>query len=73
MGCWLLGVDGDPITSCVIKPAAPGKKAQRRPSPSSAPGKALTELQHLIIAGKYKPSHGHDRAPIDAKIVEIDD
>ena len=43
-----------PITSCVVVPAQNGAPAAlRRPHHGTAAGKALNELDHLILEGKY--------------------
>ena len=67
--------DGDPMTSCTVKPSdePPARKKAKRPSPGSAAGKALNELDHLTIAGKGYTSRGHDRIPDGVFVVAIDD
>jgi len=67
--------DDNPITSCTVKPsdAPSARKKPKRPSISSAAGRALNELDHLVIAGKGYVSRGHDRIPDGAFVVTLDD
>jgi hypothetical protein len=67
--------DGDPISSCTVKPsdAPTARRKGERPSSGSAAAKALDELDHLVIAGKGYKSGGHDRIPDGAFVVALDD
>jgi hypothetical protein len=67
--------DGNPRTSCTVKPsdAPPARKKPKRPSIASAAGRALNELDHLVIAGKGYVSRGHDRIPDGVFVVALDD
>ena len=70
-----LGLDdeGDPITSCVISPSKVRTKVPQRPSPTTGAGKALTELEQLIIAGKGRLSLHHERISDGAVLVSKSD
>ena len=61
--------DGDEITSCIVKAVGNRDKVPRRPDRNSAPGRALAELEELVIAGKAQVAQGHARAPDGAKLV----
>jgi AAA domain len=61
--------DGDQITSCIVESAAPANRKARRPQPESRAGKALNELEQLIIGGKGTPAQGHPRAPDGATLI----
>jgi hypothetical protein len=72
-----LGVDedGDPITTCTVErveAAAGGARRAKRPDASTASGKALNELEHLLIAGKDKTLNGHPRVPDGVRVVNRD-
>lgn len=69
-----LGVDarGRDITTCLVEPdsAAQGKpKRPDRPAPNTQAGKALNELEHLMIEGRHTVSAGHPRIPDGAGLV----
>jgi AAA domain len=69
--------DGDPLDSCVIIPvdteaAATGATRARTPKPNSTAGKALNELHHLIIAGRFVVSRNHPRIPDGMHLVDRD-
>lgn len=72
-----LGVDdeGDEITSCVIDSGdgASGRSRRMRPASASQAGKALSELEHLIIGGRFETISVHDRIPYGAKVVNKDE
>lgn len=72
-----LGVDdeGDEITSCIIDSGdgAAVRSKRIRPASASQAGKALSELEHLIIAGRYETIAVHDRIPYGAKVVSKDE
>jgi hypothetical protein len=55
--------DGDQITSCIVEALSKPKAKRRRPPPESQAGKALGELEELVIIGKGEPADGHPRAP----------
>jgi hypothetical protein len=55
--------DGDQITSCVVEALSKPKAKRQRPPPESQAGKALGELEELVIAGKGDAADGHPRAP----------
>jgi hypothetical protein len=62
--------DGEHISSGVIVPAEIGAaKDQQRPGPESQADRALTELEHLIIAEKGRISRGHNRIPDGAILI----
>lgn len=67
--------DGDEITSCVIDSGdgTPSKSKRMRPASASQAGKALSELEHLIIGGRFETTTAHDRIPYGAKVVNKDD
>jgi hypothetical protein len=66
--------DGDDITSCVVRLTdQPAETASKRPPPHTASGKALNELEHLIIAGRGAPSRGHHRIPDGATLIRRDE
>jgi len=61
--------DGDEITSCTVEPVLqPDRKAQR-PRPETPAGKALNELEQMIITGAGVPAQGHLRAPDGAMLI----
>jgi KaiC/GvpD/RAD55 family RecA-like ATPase len=63
-------VDGDDVTSCVIEPIATTiSKTPWRPSEGSGAAKALTELEHLVIDGRFESIVHHQRVPEQAKAV----
>lgn len=65
---------GASITSCVVIPTGdPTPATRRRPHDGTANGKALSELEHIIIAGNFQKSRGHARIPDGAKLVNVDD
>src|SRR5262245_55216349 len=70
-----LGMDeGDPITSCTVDIlSSSAKKRPRRPNPETQPGKALNELEHLILDGKFTVSGEHERIRKGTKLVKISD
>jgi hypothetical protein len=61
--------DGDEITTCIVEAVAPPDPKAQRPRPESPAGKALNELEQLIIAGVGMPARGHPRAPVGATLV----
>ncbi|CAN1721175.1 regulatory protein [Hyphomicrobium sp. 1Nfss2.1] len=65
---------GRTITSCVLKELTTprGPKKPERPKPHTASGKALNELEHLIIDGRFSTSRGHDRIKDGTKLVSIE-
>jgi hypothetical protein len=65
---------GREVTSCTIEPVAdPEPKRPKRPAPNTAAGRALNELDHLLIDGKGKPSRKHPRIPDGTPIVKLAD
>src|SRR5262249_22059651 len=62
----VLGKDdeGDDITSCVIRfqDRVP-ELGPKRPRQNTAGGRALNELEHLVIEGRCTASRGHPRIP----------
>lgn len=74
----VLGQDprGKDITTCVVDLDAADRGKPRKPDlpkPNSQAGKALNELNHLIIAGRFKVSRGHPRIPDGARVVSKSD
>jgi hypothetical protein len=61
--------DGDEITSCIVEAVARLDQKAQRPRPESPAGKALNELEQMIIAGVGAPARGHPRAPDGATLV----
>jgi hypothetical protein len=69
----VLGEDeeGNKVTSCIVQPLEGiTAKGPRRPRPESQAGKALNELDHLLIDGKGKASRGHPRAPVGVTLIK---
>jgi hypothetical protein len=67
--------DGDPITTCTFS-AGDGRRAPKkpkRPSPGTAAGKALNELEHLMIAEAGIVSRGHDRIPDGVRVIDTEE
>ena len=63
--------DGDDITSCVVRlEDQTPEPAPKRPRPGTAAGRALNELEHLLIDGRSNVSRGHHRVPDGAQIVK---
>ena len=68
-----IGADGEPITSCVVKPSSNvSARKRRRPKVGTVSETALTELEHLAIDGKGKPSKGHARIPDGVELINVD-
>jgi len=67
--------DGDEITSCIVQQVDCdiSRRGPKRPAPHTADGKALNELEHLVIAGRGTLSRGHDRIPDGAMLVKRKD
>jgi hypothetical protein len=66
-----LGVDedGDEITSCIVEHVDAPDAPRQRPAPDSQAGKALAELEELIIGGRCRRAAGHLRAPSGSTLV----
>jgi hypothetical protein len=65
-------MDGEPLTSCTLKAVAAVSSARepQRPPSTTAAGKALVELEHLLIEEQATPSHGHPRIPDGTMLVK---
>jgi hypothetical protein len=70
-----IGADGEPVTSCVVnhRASTPKRKMRRRPKDGTANGKALVELDHLVMKGKGTLSKGHERIPDGLTLINVDD
>ena len=67
--------EGEEITSCIVEIRLPGKVEEikrERPPPTEPHGKALNELEHLILDGKGEELKSHERIPDHAVVVRLD-
>ena len=64
--------DGDEVTSCVVEVMSGTDKAPVRPRHDSQAGRALSELEELVISRRCKPAQNHRRAPDGAMVVSKD-
>jgi hypothetical protein len=73
-----LGLDdeGDPINTCIVEienaGSAGSKPKRRRPKADTAAGKALQQLEELIIAGCYETVVGEAGIPDQAQVVKLE-
>ena len=68
--------DGEEVTSCVVEKQLPGKHEEfkrERPPEATPQGKALNELEHLIIDRKGQVLNNHERIPDGAEVVKLED
>lgn len=69
----VLGVDedGDEVTSCVVENVETlAQKKANAPAAGTAAAKALTELEHLLIDGRFEVFLGHGRIPVGVRGVK---
>jgi CBS domain-containing protein len=65
--------DGDTISTCIVEAMdSSGKATPMRPPPESQRGRALGELEELVIAQRGKPASNHRRAPDGAMLISKD-
>ena len=65
--------DGEEITTCVVEKHLPGKAEEltrERPSSTETHGKALNELEHLLLGGAGQKVNFHERIPSHAVVVQ---
>jgi hypothetical protein len=66
--------DGDDITSCIVRYVeALRERRAKQPPAHTAAGKALNELDHILIEGGGTPAHGHRRIPDGVMLIRRED
>lgn len=66
---------GEIMTSCVVVPDTTPSAATklRRPPEGTGNAKALAELEHLLIAGRFQVSRSHPRIPDGIQLVDVNE
>ena len=70
-----MDAEGKEITSCIVDKHLPGKAEELkrdRPPHLESSGKALNELEHLLLDGNGEEVKLHERIPSGAVVVNLD-